>query len=278
MIDGEHRPIRERTMTSGQDSGSYGEPSDRPDGSPAPGGQPPSGPPAEGSGWAPAPPAPPSYPPQNNPPQGYPPQGAPPQGYPQAPGYPPAPGPGYGYPPAPGQGYGYGPAPSVPQGYGAPPAVERPTTVQAAVVCFIAYIVLNLISAIIQFSDIDNLVAQTLANAGSSASTISRSAIRTTVIVGGVIGLLFAALEGMFIWFAWNGRNWARIVLWVIGGLGVVSGLIGLGGSVYLSGFLRGLSIFSFLLVLAGVVLLALKPSNEWYRYRGWLRATGQRG
>jgi hypothetical protein len=23
-------------------------------------------------------------------------------------------------------------------------------------------------------------------------------------------------------------------------------------------------------------VLLALKPSNEWYRYRGWLRATGQ--
>jgi len=150
--------------------------------------------------------------------------------------------------------------------------------VRAAVVCFIAYIVLNLISAIIQFSDIDNLITQSLANAGSSAASISRSTIRTAVIAGGIIGLLFAALECLFIWFAWNGRNWARIVLWVIGGLGVVSGLIGLGGSVYLPGFLRGLSIFSFLLVLAGVVLLALKPSNEWYRYRGWLRATGQRG
>ena len=26
----------------------------------------------------------------------------------------------------------------------------------------------------------------------------------------------------------------------------------------------------------AGIVLLALKPSNEWYRFRGWQRATGQ--
>jgi hypothetical protein len=29
--------------------------------------------------------------------------------------------------------------------------------------------------------------------------------------------------------------------------------------------------------VLVGVVALALKPSNEWFRYQGWLRATGQR-
>jgi hypothetical protein len=29
-------------------------------------------------------------------------------------------------------------------------------------------------------------------------------------------------------------------------------------------------------LTLAGVVLLALKPSHEWYRYRGWQRANGQ--
>ena len=28
--------------------------------------------------------------------------------------------------------------------------------------------------------------------------------------------------------------------------------------------------------LIAGIVLLALKPSNEWYRFRGWQRATGQ--
>jgi hypothetical protein len=84
------------------------------------------------------------------------------------------------------------------------------------------------------------------------------------------------ALECMFIWFAWTGRNWARIVLWVIGGLNIVSGVIALGSGSYLSGFLKGLSICEFVLVLAGVVLLAQKPANEWYRYRKWQRATGQ--
>ena len=32
---------------------------------------------------------------------------------------------------------------------------------------------------------------------------------------------LFAAYA-MFVWFAWRGRNWARIVLWVLGGLGLL--------------------------------------------------------
>ena len=35
---------------------------------------------------------------------------------------------------------------------------------------------------------------------------------------------------------------------------------------------------FELLLDAVAIVLLALKPSNEWYRYRGWLRATGQPG
>jgi hypothetical protein len=254
-------------MTSGQDSGSQQEPEDRP-GSASP-----------GSGWAPAPPPP------NSPEQGYP-QGGHPQGpghpqggYPQGPGYPqggypPAPP---GYPPYPGQGYG--PAPSAPQGYGAPPAMERPTTVMAGIVAFIAYIILGLISAVIQFADIDNLVRDSIRAAGGSSADLTRAEIRTAVIVGGVIALLFAALEGLFIWFAWQGRNWARIVLWVIGGLAVAGGLVSVAGTgSYLPGFLRGLSIFQFLLVLAGVILLAVRPSNEWYRYRGWLRATGHRG
>ena len=36
------------------------------------------------------------------------------------------------------------------------------------------------------------------------------------------------------------------------------------------------MGVFSLLLTAAGVVLLALKPSNEWYRFRSWQRATGQ--
>jgi hypothetical protein len=96
------------------------------------------------------------------------------------------------------------------------------------------------------------------------------------VEVGLVVGLISSAVYLMFVWFAWQGRNWARVVLWVLGGLALVSSVAGLGTGGTGVGYLDGLNVFSLLLTLAGVVLLALKPSNEWYRYRGWLRATGQ--
>jgi hypothetical protein len=127
------------------------------------------------------------------------------------------------------------------------------------------------------FSSFDSLVAETL-NAPGVDDAVSESLVRSGLIVGLVIGLLFVALEAMFIWFAWNGRNWARIVLWVLGGLSVVSGLAsyGMGGAPGQSGFLVALNVCTLLLTVAGIVFLAMKPANDWYKYRGWLRATGQ--
>ena len=97
--------------------------------------------------------------------------------------------------------------------------------------------------------------------------------------------MIIYALFAMFIWFAWNGRNWARIVLWVLGGISVAFGLIGFataaggaGAAIAQNGFVTALGVFGLLLTIAGIVLLAMKPANEWYRYRGWLRATGQPG
>jgi hypothetical protein len=56
----------------------------------------------------------------------------------------------------------------------------------------------------------------------------------------------------------------------------VVSGLtVAFGGSPY-GGFYTSLAVIQLFLAIAGIVLLALAPSNEWYRYRGWLRQTGQ--
>jgi hypothetical protein len=158
--------------------------------------------------------------------------------------------------------------------------VERPVTVRAGLGAFIATLVLGLISSIIVFSQFDSLVSAALAAQGTNADELGLdgdSFVRTALIAGAVIGLVFAALEAMFIWFAWNGRNWARIVLWCLGGLGVVSGIVGVATpQPGMPGYVIGLNLFSFLLTVAGIVLLAMKPSNEWYRYRGWLRATGQ--
>jgi hypothetical protein len=105
---------------------------------------------------------------------------------------------------------------------------------------------------------------------------LTEDVVRTGIVVGAVLGLVLIALNVLFLWSAWQGRNWARIVLWVLGGLSVLGGLYGLTADTGQTGFLTSLSVFQLLLLIAGLVLLALAPSNEWYRYRGWLRATGK--
>ena len=197
------------------------------------------------------------------------------------PGGPYGPPEGWNAPPPPGPQYpGYGPAPSAPTGFGAPPAMERPVTVRAGLGAFIATLILSVVSSIVVFSQFDTLVGDAIAAQGSQADlgVDQHAFVRTVLIATVVFSLVFAALQVMFIWFAWNGRNWARIVLWVLGGLGVIGGLISVGAPrAGQPGFLVGLSLFSFLLTLAGIVLLALKPSNDWYRFRKWQRLTGQR-
>jgi MFS family permease len=173
------------------------------------------------------------------------------------------------------QPYGYGPAPSAPIGHGAPQPVERPETVRFAIGAFIATLILGLVSSILVFGQMDDLVARELAKSGSDVQ-LTDEVVRSGMVLGAVVTLIFVALQVLFLWFAWKGYNWARIVLWVLGGLAVASGLAGLGSTNPLGGFVAAVGVFQTLLTLVGIVLLALRPSNEWYRFRGWQRANGQ--
>ncbi|UOY00809.1 hypothetical protein [Blastococcus sp. PRF04-17] len=183
---------------------------------------------------------------------------------------------GWNAPPPPQQSYpGYGPAPSAPVGHGAPQAMERPSTVRFGIGAFVASLIIGAISSVVAFGNVDQIVAQTMATTDDPA--VTEEVIRTGIVIGAVIALIIYALFALFLWFAWQGRNWARVVLWVLGGISVVFGLVGLAAPAPgQSGFQTSLGWFSFLLTLAGIVLLALKPSNDWYRFRGWQRATGQ--
>ncbi|TQN41071.1 hypothetical protein FHU33_0425 [Blastococcus colisei] len=233
-------------MTSGQ-SGPYGDPGEQGQGGPP-------------QGWNP----PPSQPPYGQPPQGQPPYGQPPYGQPSQ-----------GQPPYGEQYPGYAPAPSAPTGYGAPTPMERPTTVRVGIGALVASLVLGLIQSIVTFSDMEGLIEQSMLE--STDAAITEDLVRTGIVIGVVITLIILGLQALFIWFAWQGRNWARIVIWVLGGLSVLFGLLGLGaGTGQSTGFLTSLGWFSLILTAVGIVALALKPSNEWYRYRGWQRANGQ--
>jgi hypothetical protein len=131
---------------------------------------------------------------------------------------------------------------------------ERPSTVKLGIGAFLGYIVLGLIGLLIDVSDLDSYKA---ALAGSSALTAD--AVSTIATVTVVVRLLIMAAFLAVLWFAWKGHNWARIVLWVLGGIDVLFGAIG-------AAVLTFLSAIGLLLILAGIVLLALKPSNQWYR------------
>jgi hypothetical protein len=136
------------------------------------------------------------------------------------------------------------------------------------------------ISAVVTFFNWDVLLAANLATLraqGQLSSTTMQVEADYGLVIGVGVAALSVALYGLFVWFAWRGRNWARIVLWVLGGLGLLGGLLTLAGAGSPLPFLNGLNVFRMLLVLVGVVALALTPSNDWFRYQGWLRATKQR-
>jgi hypothetical protein len=159
-----------------------------------------------------------------------------------------------------------------------PQAMERPLTVRAGLGAFIGSMALGAVAQVVTLLNWRRILDWAFANAGLDSGTDIETARRGAEIgaqIGIVIGFVFIAVYGLFVWFAWRGRNWARVVLWVLAGLGIVSGLSGLLVGSPLP-FLSALGGFQMLLLIAAVVLLALTPSNEWFRFRGWQRATGQ--
>jgi hypothetical protein len=156
--------------------------------------------------------------------------------------------------------------------------MERPMTVRAGLGAFIASIVLSLVGQVVTLLNWQTIIDWSFANAGIQPGADTEAALQTAEAaakVGSVAAFVFIAVYGLFVWFAWSGRQWARIVLWVLGGLGIASGLAGLAVGSPLP-FLSALGVFQLLILMAAVVLLAMKPSNEWYRFRGWQRATGR--
>ena len=217
-------------------------------------------------------------PPYGQPQYGQPPQGQPQYGQPQY-GQPPYGQPPYGQPQY-GQPYGYAPAPSATTGP-PPEPMERPVTVRAGLGAFLAAVVFSVVGFVVSLLNFDLLLDQALAAQGAQlegSGTDVAAVAELGVRIGVGIGVVFTALQLLFIWFAWRGRNWARIVLWVVGGLGLVSGLVGVLAQASPLPFLNALSIFQLLATAVGIVLLALKPSNDWYAHEKLRRAmTGPR-
>ena len=168
--------------------------------------------------------------------------------------------------------YGYVAAPSAPGSHISPEAPPRPDAVRFGVGAFLAQMILGLVGAVVTFASFDTLAEQQLAGTGVE---FSEDTVGTIAVGALVFGLIHAAVRALAILFAWKGHNWARIVLFVLGGFTIIGGLSLLVQPT--TGFLSALSVFQMLLAIVGIVLLARRPSNEWYRAMTARRQAGLR-
>ncbi|MCO7220338.1 hypothetical protein [Klenkia sp. PcliD-1-E] len=211
--------------------------------------------------------------------QGQPPQGQP--GYGQQPGYQQG-QPGYGQQPGYQQGYGqqgygqqgygqqpggYPAAPNAgwgPQGP-AGPAPARPSTVTNGIYAFVAATVLGLIGSVVTFANLQTILDNAYRDAGIDPNSVDASISgigNGAATAGAVFGLIIFAAYCAVIWFAWKGKNWARIVLFVLGGLSLLSVFNIAGTGVAL---ITILSVLQLILIAAGIFFLAQKASSQWY-------------
>jgi hypothetical protein len=162
----------------------------------------------------------------------------------------------------------YGSMPPVDQSqYGA--GAQRgpaPSTVRQAVWLMYLRAALGALSVLLIFTQRDAIED----NIREANRDFSQDEIDTAVNVGiGVVialGVIVLVLYLVLARKVLQGRNWARIVTWVIAGLGVVSALVNLGGDY--PGLTKGLGLVGGLVDLAIIVLLLLKPSNEYFSRR----------
>lgn len=103
---------------------------------------------------------------------------------------------------------------------------QPPATIRRAVQMVWAVVALSVVNTVLTFVYLDDLVASALE--GQPQQGLTEASARTSVIVGGVFGLVFAALWVLLAVLLRRGANWARIVLTVLAGIGLLVGLFGL--------------------------------------------------
>lgn len=213
----------------------------------------------------------------------YPGQQGPGQQYGQSPysgqpgGYPP-PGQPYGNQPQGGYPYGgqpaqpaYGSGGSASGGYPAPGAGgggKAPKEVETSFKLWLAAIAVSLIGSIIAFLSLDAITDAALGQSGLDPAALTpdvTAAARVGAIIGAVIGLLILALQVAVVFQMRKGRNWARILLAVLGGLSVLFGLLGL----FSAGTTLSIGALGLLSLLLSIVQMALIVAAILFMFRG---------
>ncbi|MBA0127457.1 DUF5336 domain-containing protein [Haloechinothrix sp. YIM 98757] len=150
-------------------------------------------------------------------------------------------------------------------------APPRPKSVDTAFMLWMASVVIGIVSSLLSLISQDAINEESAERLGATADQAEAGAAGGTL--GIVIGLVIAVILAGLAFAMRNGANWARIVLTVLGGIGLLFGLLGLLTlPVYFAigfvGALIGLlQIASLAVIAAAIVFMFRAESNHYFRY-----------
>lgn len=163
---------------------------------------------------------------------------------------------------------------------GSVPRSPRPTTVTAAVGCLVTLAVLSLLSAVINLVARNDAVdaavrsAEQRPDAPANVANAARMGANVGLIGGVVVTVAFAIAFLVLARFLLRGNNAARVTTWVVCGLSLFCGpgalALSAGTLQYYPAGLRtwtiAATVVSAVLYVAVIVLLALRPSNAFFK------------
>lgn len=162
--------------------------------------------------------------------------------------------------------YGYPAAPPPPPGW-QQPAPQRgapPSSVLNAFRLMLVTAALSVIGIVTTFATKDDL-RHRLRQANVNADTARLDTlVNTAITISLVVAVVFLVLYVLLAFKVRAGRNWARIVTWVLAGLGALNLLSAL--STTATPLSRILGVISGIIDIVIIVLLAQRPSNDYFR------------
>lgn len=146
-----------------------------------------------------------------------------------------------------------------------PQAVDRPVEVDWATILLLVTAVLGVITTIIQLADKSGTIRAIRDAQPKWSDAKVQDAYRTGRWLSIVLGGVFFVLYVLLVLQLRKGRNWARIVVTVLLGLGVISGLSSVSQPATAAN--KTLGVLGLIIDIAVLVLLYLKPSAAYFRF-----------
>ncbi len=157
---------------------------------------------------------------------------------------------------------GYTPMPGEPA---RSPAVRgpAPAPVLNAVRLMLARAALGVVSVLVVLATKDTLRAEILKRNRTADPARLDTLVNTALVVGIVFAIIFILLYVLLALQVGKGKNWARVVTWVLAGIGVLSALASLAQAAPVAS--RLLSLLSGALDVAVIVFLAQRDSSRYF-------------